>query len=81
AGTDLVKSVEAQVAAPFPMQPFIDLTLWLLSEQSQWVSGRLLSARWETPQSIEAGRDEIENSDFYRLRRIDGVLFDAVKED
>jgi len=81
AGTDLVKSVEAQVAAPFPMQPFIDLTLWLLSEQSAWVSGRLLSARWETSQSIEAARPEIENSDLYRLRRADGVLFDAVKKD
>lgn len=81
AGADLVQAVEAQVAAPFPMAPFIDLTLWLLSEKAQWVSGRLLSARWETPQSIEAARHEIENSDIFRLRRIDGVLFDALKED
>lgn len=81
AGEALVESVRAQVAAPFPMDPFVDLVSWLLSTASTWLSGCLLSARWETPMSIEDSRSQVEGFDRFRLRRIDGVMFDAVMEE
>jgi len=80
AGSRLTASVKAQIAAPFPTKPFLDLVLWLLSEDSSWITGRLLSARWETPAALRANRPAIERSDLYRLRRIDGVMFESVEE-
>lgn len=80
AGTDLVESVRAQESAPVPMEPFLDLASWLLSTDSSWMSGRLLSARWESRESLEKTRSSIERSDRYRLRRIDAVMFDALEE-
>lgn len=78
AGSELVDAVRAQESAPVPMQPFLDLALWLLSPASAWMTGRLLSARWECPERLEMSRFSIEESDRYRLRRIDAVMFDEV---
>ena len=51
------------------------LVAYLVSEQSSWLSGRLLSARWDSVQSLERDRAVIESGSRLRLRRIDGDLF------
>jgi 3-oxoacyl-[acyl-carrier protein] reductase len=51
------------------------LVVYLVSERGAWVTGRLLSARWDDEQKLEKMRDEISDSSLLQLRRIDGDLF------
>jgi len=48
----------------------LGLVEFLLSEKSNGVSGRLLSAPWDPWSSLAARRDELAASDIYTLRRI-----------
>jgi len=43
---------------------------WLLSPESDGISGRLISAPWDPWKTLAARRDEIAASDLYTLRRI-----------
>lgn len=43
---------------------------WLLSEQSDGVTGRLLSAPWDPWQRLQEHRGELTSGDIYTLRRI-----------
>jgi 3-oxoacyl-[acyl-carrier protein] reductase len=72
-----------QVAEPaeVDMTPLRELVMYLASEASAWLSGRLVSARWERPDVLESNRRHIESSSRYRLRRIDDELFlDAIQQ-
>jgi NAD(P)-dependent dehydrogenase (short-subunit alcohol dehydrogenase family) len=62
---------------PHHVQPFLDLLDYLLSAESGWISGRMLSARWETPDRLRSMQASIGPAAF-RLRRIDGDLFEEV---
>lgn len=67
-------SVKARAGGGTPPEVPADLVAHLLSDACSGLSGRLLSARWDrraldSPGSVEA------DSDLFRLRRIDGVLF------
>jgi 3-oxoacyl-[acyl-carrier protein] reductase len=56
-------------------QRFLELLVFLLSEQSSKISGRFLSARWNDPVSLyERSRLDLSES-LFRLRRIDDDLF------
>jgi 3-oxoacyl-[acyl-carrier protein] reductase len=46
------------------------LIAWLLSPESDGLSGRLLSAQWDDWQALAARRAELAESDVYTLRRI-----------
>lgn len=52
-----------------------DLVLYLVGTQADWVTGRLLSARWDTPGALEARRPVGMSSSLYRLRRVDDDMF------
>jgi len=39
------------------------------------ISGRILSARWERPETLVTSHDFMADRDIYRLRRIDDDLF------
>ena len=46
------------------------LCVWLASDESDGVTGRLLSAQWDPWKDLAARRDELAKSDIYCLRRI-----------
>ena len=48
----------------------LDCIEWLLSPDSDGISGRLISAPWDPWKTLAARRDEIAASDLYTLRRI-----------
>jgi NAD(P)-dependent dehydrogenase (short-subunit alcohol dehydrogenase family) len=48
----------------------LDLVEWLLSEKSDGISGRLLSAPWDPWQNLAKHVEELAKSDVYLLRRI-----------
>ena len=48
----------------------LDLVEWLLSPQSDGISGRLLSAPWDPWPALGARAGELASSDIYTLRRI-----------
>jgi NAD(P)-dependent dehydrogenase (short-subunit alcohol dehydrogenase family) len=50
----------------------LDLVLFLASDSSKNITGRLLSAKWDLPESLLEMRG---SNDLYKLRRIDNQLF------
>jgi NAD(P)-dependent dehydrogenase (short-subunit alcohol dehydrogenase family) len=71
AGAGEFEQVRKQVAtgATDP-QIAADLIVYLLSEQSVGITGRLISALWDPWRTLHEHRDEIRSSDVYTLRRI-----------
>jgi len=51
------------------------LVSFLLSAEAISISGRILSARWERPETLVTSHDFMADRDIYRLRRIDDDLF------
>jgi NAD(P)-dependent dehydrogenase (short-subunit alcohol dehydrogenase family) len=48
----------------------VELCLFLAGPESDGISGRLISARWDAWKELAAHRDELAASDIYTLRRI-----------
>ena len=55
-----------------------DLVVWLARDASGGLTGKLLSAKWDKLDGIDAGGTNA--SSMYTLRRIDGALFREVKD-
>jgi 3-oxoacyl-[acyl-carrier protein] reductase len=53
-----------------PLAKGCDLCVYLLSEASDGITGRLLSAVWDPWQDLEKRADELRRTDVYTLRRI-----------
>jgi NAD(P)-dependent dehydrogenase (short-subunit alcohol dehydrogenase family) len=53
-----------------PLKLGADLCLYLASTESDGVTGKLLSAKWDPWPSLNAHKDELNSSDIYTLRRI-----------
>jgi NAD(P)-dependent dehydrogenase (short-subunit alcohol dehydrogenase family) len=58
-----------------PSDAFFEIVSYLLSDRSSWLSGRILSARWDSIERVEGERDRIPESSMFTLRRIDESLF------
>ncbi len=54
---------------------FAALLDFLVSDESSNITGRLLSARWESPHQLRAEGEMIQSGSRYTLRRIDEALF------
>jgi NAD(P)-dependent dehydrogenase (short-subunit alcohol dehydrogenase family) len=78
AGRALYDQAVAQANAPDPIEPFLALVDFLLDDESQWLTGRLLSARWDRVETLRARRAEIETSSLLTMRRIDDALYKEV---
>ncbi|MDR1561349.1 MAG: SDR family oxidoreductase, partial [Holosporaceae bacterium] len=50
----------------------VDLCLWLASEASNGITGRLISAKWDNWEEWPKHLEDLQNSDLYTLRRITG---------
>ena len=59
------------------VRPFLNLLDYLLSDDGSHISGRVLSARWETPDVLDSLPTPVRDS-LYRLRRIDDDLHTEV---
>ena len=52
------------------------LVVWLASDASGALTGKMLSAKWDKVEAIDAA--SANRSSLFALRRIDGVLFAEV---
>jgi hypothetical protein len=64
---------------PGPVPDVEQLLEFLVDVDSTAFSGRLLSARWESPELLRASADDIGTSARYTLRRIDESLFGGLE--
>jgi NAD(P)-dependent dehydrogenase (short-subunit alcohol dehydrogenase family) len=85
AGDDLYRTAATMADGPAGELEEIDeklaeLFLFLLSEEASWLTGRLVSARWESVESLRASEERIRTTSTLTLRRIDGTLFRQVDE-
>jgi hypothetical protein len=55
-----------------------DLVVWLAGDASGGLTGKLLSAKWDKLDGIDAAAANATS--MYTLRRIDGALFREVKD-
>ncbi len=63
-------------AAVLELDPSLaDLLSFLVSDESAWLTGKLVSARWDSVASLTASRARLERSSLLNLRRIDDALF------
>jgi 3-oxoacyl-[acyl-carrier protein] reductase len=69
----------AQRKSAAPLEPYVDLLCYLVSERGRWLTGRLLSARWDRIEDLEAKRDEITDGSLFTLRRIDDALYQEIR--
>lgn len=63
---------------PVSLDSFVDLIAYLAAERGRRLTGKLLSARWDSIDELEARREEIRDGSLYALRRIDGALYAEV---
>lgn len=75
AGTELFETTDRQRAKPDSLDDFLALVGWLASDDSAWLSGRLLSARWDRIALLRDQHLQIERTSRFQLRRIDEVLY------
>jgi 3-oxoacyl-[acyl-carrier protein] reductase len=73
AGADLFATAVDE-AMP-DLAPLRALVEYLVSDQSGWLTGRLLSGRWDDPRRLEEDRAIIASGSRLRLRRIDQDLY------
>jgi len=66
------KSLKQRDDGGASMQHAIDLSMFLSSNSSDGITGKLISAMWDNWQDWNQYLDELNNSDIYSLRRITG---------
>jgi NAD(P)-dependent dehydrogenase (short-subunit alcohol dehydrogenase family) len=69
----------AQREQSTPLEPFVELVAYLASSAGRWLTGRILSARWDSVASLESHRAHIEAGSLLQLRRIDDTLYKEVE--
>jgi NAD(P)-dependent dehydrogenase (short-subunit alcohol dehydrogenase family) len=74
AGDALFAATARNRSAPATLEDYFDLLAFVIGD-GRWLTGVLLSARWDRRSTLEARRAEIVASSLYRLRRIDADLF------
>ena len=78
AGDELYQAMVGFQAAQASLDGFFSIVDFLLSAESAWLTGKLLSARWDNVPALRDARDRLEHSSLLTVRRIDGVLFSEV---
>jgi len=78
AGRDLYEAASRTRDAAACFDSFFSLVDFLLGEESSWLTGKLLSARWDRVEDLVARRDELVGTSRLTLRRIDDELFTEI---
>jgi NAD(P)-dependent dehydrogenase (short-subunit alcohol dehydrogenase family) len=63
-------AVKQKAGGGASLERALDLVEWLLSQESDGISGKLISAPWDPWQGLAAHADSLKKSDVYTLRRI-----------
>jgi len=64
------KAVKQRDAGGVPLERAAGLSVYLASELSNGITGKLISAQWDPWQNLHESRDRLARSDVYTLRRI-----------
>ena len=80
AGGELYARTVEQHEHPESTAAMVDLVTYLLSARSAHLTGRFLSARWDSVDALDAWAPDAPPASRYTLRRIDAALYDDVKE-
>ena len=78
---DGVRAAAAALRAPGDAAPIVldanlgELMSFLVSDESAWLTGKLLSARWDNVASLVANKERLIRTSLLNLRRIDDALF------
>jgi NAD(P)-dependent dehydrogenase (short-subunit alcohol dehydrogenase family) len=75
AGEALFAQTVQQQSGPVQVDALLELVAFLLDPESGDITGRFLAARWDDPATLDAVK---ASGSMYTMRRIDGVMFDAV---
>jgi NAD(P)-dependent dehydrogenase (short-subunit alcohol dehydrogenase family) len=75
AGAQLYEQTQRQRAQPDSLDRFGALLVHLTQPGAGGLTGRTLSARWESVQRLEAVAASIEGTSLFRMRRIDDDLY------
>jgi 3-oxoacyl-[acyl-carrier protein] reductase len=65
-----IKALKQKRDGGVPLTAGAELCVYLASDDSDGISGRLISAKWDPWQSLSEHRQELSTSDIYTLRRI-----------
>jgi NAD(P)-dependent dehydrogenase (short-subunit alcohol dehydrogenase family) len=64
------KSLQQRESGGVPLEKAARLCIYLASELSDGITGKLISAQWDPWDNLHAFREQLANSDIYTLRRI-----------
>jgi NAD(P)-dependent dehydrogenase (short-subunit alcohol dehydrogenase family) len=64
------KSVKQRDSGGVPLEKAAGLSVYLASEISDGITGKLISAQWDSWQNLHEFRDQLGKNDVYTLRRI-----------
>jgi NAD(P)-dependent dehydrogenase (short-subunit alcohol dehydrogenase family) len=64
------KSLKQRESGGVPLEKAARLCIYLASETSDGITGKLISAQWDPWENLHAFREQLTNSDIYTLRRI-----------
>jgi len=80
AGVELYEATVRNQLAESSLDGFFELIDFLLAQESEWLTGKLLSARWDRVDELRAARVRLENTSLLTLRRIDDTSFAEVTQ-
>ncbi|SRR6266511_620991 len=78
AGPELHEAAVQNQSSSGCFDSFFALIDFLLADDSEWLTGKLLSARWDRVEDLLARRDRLVGTSLLTLRRIDDQLFSEV---
>jgi len=64
------KSLKQRESGGVPLEKAARLCIYLASEMSDGITGKLISAQWDPWENLQTFREQLANSDIYTLRRI-----------
>ncbi|MEI7999335.1 MAG: SDR family oxidoreductase [Candidatus Omnitrophota bacterium] len=64
------KALKQKKDGGVPLEVGVELCVFLASLESDGITGRIISAKWDSWKSLPSRRDELRGSDIYTLRRI-----------
>ena len=64
------KSLKQRESGGVPLEKAARLCVYLASEISDGITGKLISAQWDPWENLHAFREQLAKSDVYTLRRI-----------
>jgi 3-oxoacyl-[acyl-carrier protein] reductase len=75
AGSDLYEATTRNQAAEVDVNAYLRLLFYVASPAATWLTGRVLSARWDTPERLADWGESLAGTSLLQLRRIDDDLY------